>query len=174
MTQGTERDDCNIDNIDEYHAMRDEALTNVKAPPPSEYDIAQFEEAFADNDGEYDYDGSERNAKQRALIWYSDTLYSASELSFIMPKVVPHYKEFDGVKTIQRLTGMYPEAYFLPSREYGVAIFVYPPNGTTALKKPNKIEMERLKADSYTIHVILREDKLIHVIELWFDAAKKL
>ncbi|MGZ8884623.1 MAG: hypothetical protein ACXW02_07330 [Halobacteriota archaeon] len=169
MTLGTERDDCNIDNIDEYHAMRDEALTNVKAPPPSEYDIAQFKEAFADDEGEYDYDGSERNAKQRALIWYSDTLYSASELSVIMPKVVPHYKEFDGVKTIQLLTGMYPEAYFLPSREYGVAIFVYPPNGTTALKKPNKIEMERLKADSYTIHVILREDKLIHVIELWFD-----
>jgi len=49
--------DCNLDNIDEYHAMRDEALTNVKAPPPSEYDIAQFKEAFADNGGEYDYDG---------------------------------------------------------------------------------------------------------------------
>jgi hypothetical protein len=64
---------------------------------------------------------------------------------------------------------MYPEAYFLPSREYGVAIFVYPPNGTTALKKPNKTEMGRLKADSCTIHVIQREDKLIHVIELWFD-----
>jgi len=172
MTRGTERDaaDCNIDNLDEYHAMRDEALTNVKAPPPSEYDIAQFKEAFADNEGgEYDYDRSERNAKQRASIWYSDTLYSASELRVTMPKVVPNYNEFDGVKTIQLLTAMYPEAYFLPSREYGVAIFVYPPNGTKALKKPNKIEMERLKADSYTIHVIQREDKLIHVIELWFD-----
>ena len=51
--------DCNIDTIAEYHAMRDEALTNVKAPPPSEYDIAQFKEAFADNDGEYDYDRPE-------------------------------------------------------------------------------------------------------------------
>jgi hypothetical protein len=167
MTRGTEREpaDCNIDIIDEYHAMRDEALTNVKAPPPSKYDIAQFKEAFADIDGEYDYE----NAQQRALIWYSDTLYSAPELRVIMPEVVPHYNEFDGVKTIQLLTAMYPEAYFLPSREYGVAIFVYPPNDTTTLKKPNKIEMERLKADSYTIHVILREDKLIHVIELWFD-----
>jgi hypothetical protein len=149
--------------------MRDEALTNVKAPPPSEYDIAQFKEAFTDNDDEYDYDGPERNAKQRALIWYSDTLYSAWELRVIMPKVVPSYNEFDGVKTIQLLTGMYPEAYFLPSREYGVAIFVYPPNGTTALKKPNKIEIEQLKADSCTIHVILRQGQLIHVIELWFD-----
>jgi hypothetical protein len=148
--------------------MRDEALANVRAPPPSEYDIAQFKEAFADNEGEYEYDGSERNAQQRALIWYSDTLYSVSELRVTMPEVVPNYKEFDGVKTIQLLTYMYPDAYFLPSREYGVAIFVYPPNGTTALKKPNKIEMERLKADSCTIHVILREDKLIHVIELWF------
>ena len=46
MTRGTERDaaDCNIDNIDEYHALRDEALTNVKAPPPNEYDIAQFKD----------------------------------------------------------------------------------------------------------------------------------
>jgi hypothetical protein len=34
MMRGTGRDDCNIDNINEYHAMRDEALTNVKAPPP--------------------------------------------------------------------------------------------------------------------------------------------
>ncbi len=171
MTRGTEREaaDCNMDIIDEYHAMRDEALTNVKAPPPSEYDIAQFKEAFTDNDDEYDYDGPERNAKQRALIWYSDTLYSASELRVTMPKVVPSYNEFDGVKTLQLLTAMYPDAYFLPSREYGVAIFVYPPNGTTALKKPNKIEMEQLKADSCTIHVIQREDKLIHVIELWFD-----
>jgi hypothetical protein len=169
MTRGTEPENCNIDNIDEYHAMRDEALTNVKAPPPSEYDIAQFKEAFADNDGEYDYDKPERNAKQHALIWYSDTLYSASELRVIMPKIVPSYNEFDGVKTIQLLTAMYPEAYFLPSREYGVAIFVYPPNGTTALKKPNKIEMEQLKADSCTIHVIQREGELIHVIELSFD-----
>jgi hypothetical protein len=169
MTRGTKRDDCNIDDIDEYHAMRDEALTNVKAPPPSEYDVAQFKEAFADNGREYDYDGPEPNAKQRALIWYSDTLYCASELRVIMPEVVPTYNEFGGVKTIQLLTGMYPEAYFLPSREYGVAIFVYPPNSTTALKKPNKIEMERLKADSYTIHVIQREDTLIHVIGLWFD-----
>ena len=160
--------DCNIDNIDEYHAMRDEALTNVKAPPPSEYDKAEFKEAFANNDGEYDYDTPERNAKHRALIWYSDTLYSASDLRVIMPKIVPHYNEFDGVKTIQLLTDMYPEAYFLPSREYGVAIFVYPPEGTTALKKPNKIEMERLKAYNYTIHVIQLEDTLIHVIELWF------
>jgi len=169
MTRGTEPENCNIDNIDEYHAMRDEALTNVKTPPPSEYDIAQFKEAFADNGGEYDYDGSERNAKKRALIWYSYTLYSASELCVIMPEVVPNYNEFDGVKTIQLLTDMYPEAYFLPSREYGVAIFVYPPNGTTALKTPNKIEMERLKADSCTIHVIQRDDRLIHVIELWFE-----
>lgn len=169
MTRGTEHDECNIDNIDAYHAMRDEALTNVRAPPPSEYDIAQLKEAFANINGEYDHDGSERNATQRALIWYSDTLYSASELRVIMPKVVPNYKEFDGVTTIQLLTHMYPEAYFLPSREYGVAIFVYPPSDTMALKKPNKIEMERLKADSYTIHVILREDKLIHVIELTFD-----
>ena len=171
MTRGTERDaaDCNIDNIDEYHAMRDEAFTNVKAPPPSEYDIAQFKEAFADNDDEFDYDRPERNAKQRALIWYSDTLYSASELLVIMPEVVPDCNEFDGVKTIQLLTVMYPEAYFLPSREYGVAIFIYPPNGTTALKTPNKIEIERLKADSCTIHVIQREDKLIHVIGLSFD-----
>lgn len=161
--------DCNIDNVDEYHAMRDEALTNVKAPPPSEYDIAQFKEAFADNDGEYDYDRTERNAKQQALIWYSDTLYSASELRGIVPEIVPSYNEFDGVKTIQLLTTMYPQAYFLPSREYGVAIFVYPPSGTAALKTPNKTEMERLKADSCTIHVIQREDKLIHVIELSFD-----
>jgi hypothetical protein len=159
MTRGTERDDCNIDNIDECHATRDEALTNVKAPPPSEYDIAQLKEVFADISGEYDYDGSERNAKQRDLIWYSDTLYSASELRVIMPKVVPNYKEFDGVKTVQLLTVMYPEAYFLPSREYGVAIFVYPRNGATALKKPNKIEMERLKADGYTIHVIQHEGR---------------
>jgi hypothetical protein len=169
MTRGIERDDCNIDNIDELHAMRDEALTNVKAPPPSEYDIEQFKEVFADNEENSDYDRQERNAKQRALIWYSDTLYSASELLVIMPKVVPDYNEFDGVKTIQLLTSMYPEAYFLPSREHGVAIFIYPPNGTTALKKPNKIEMERLKADSYTIHVTQREGELIHVIELWFD-----
>jgi hypothetical protein len=161
--------DCNIDNIDEYHAMRDEALTNAKAPPPSEYDITQFKEAFGDNDGKYDYNKQERNAKQRDLIWYSDTLYSASELRVIMPEVVKHYNEFDGVKTIQLLTAMYPEAYFLPSREYGVAIFVYPPNGTIALKTPNKIEMERLKADSCTIHVIQRESELIHVIELWFE-----
>ena len=169
MTRGSERDDCNIDNIDEQHAMRDEALTNVKAPPPSEYDIAQFKEAFADNEEDSDYDRQERNAKQRALIWYSDTLYSASELRVIMPEVVPDYNEFDGVKTTQLLTSMYPEAYFLPSREYSVAIFVYPPNSTTALKKPNKMEMERLKADSCTIHVIQREGELIHVIELWFD-----
>ncbi len=47
MTRGTEPENCNIDTIDEYHAMRDEALTNVKAPPPSEYDIAQFKEARA-------------------------------------------------------------------------------------------------------------------------------
>jgi hypothetical protein len=116
--------------------MRDEALTNVKAPPPSEYDIAQFKEAFADNEEDSDYDRQERNAKQRALIWYSDTFYSASELRVIMPKVVPDYNEFDGVKTIQLLTSMYPEAYFLPSREYGVAIFVYPPNSTTGVKEP--------------------------------------
>ena len=172
MTRGTEPDDCNIDHIDEYHAMRDEALTNVKAPPPSEYDIAQLKEAFADINREYDYDGSERNAKLPALIWYSDTLYSASELRGVMPKVVPNYKEFDAVKTIQLLTDMYPQAYFLPSREYGVAIFVYPPSDGTALRKPNKMDMERLKADSSTIHVILREDELIHVIELSFDAAK--
>jgi len=171
MARGTEPENCNIDNIDEYHAMRDEALMNVRAPPPSEYDIAQFKEAFTANDDEYDYDmpKPERNAKQRALIWYSDTLYSGSELRVIMPKVVPRYNEFDGVKTTQLLTIMYPEAYFLPSREYGVAIFVYPPNGTTALKKPNKIEMERLKTDSCTIHVIQREGELIHVIELSFD-----
>ena len=86
-----------------------------------------------------------------------------------MPKVVPDYNEFDGVKTIQLLTAMYPEAFFLPGKEYGVAIFVYPPNDMTALKKPNKIEMEQLKADSYTIHVTQREGELIHVIELWFD-----
>jgi hypothetical protein len=169
MTRGAERDRCNIDNIDEYHAMRDLALTNVKAPPPSEFDIAQLKEAFADVSGEYDCDGSERNAKQRALIWYSDTLYSASKLRVVMPEVLPNYKEFDGVTTIQLLTAMYPEAYFLPSRAYGVAIFVYPPKGTTALKKPNKIEMGRLKADGYSIHVIQREDQLIHVIEVWFD-----
>jgi len=48
--------------------MRDEALTNVRAPPPSEYDIAEFKEAFADINNEYDYD----NAKQ-PLIWYSFT-----------------------------------------------------------------------------------------------------
>jgi hypothetical protein len=161
--------DCNIDNIDEYHAMRDEALTNVKAPPPSEYDIAQFKEAFAGNVGEYDYGGSERKTKKRALIWYSDTLYSASDLRVNMPEVVPSYNEFDGVKTIELLTAMYPDALFLPSKEYGVAIFIYPPNGTTALKKPNKIEIKRLKADSCTIHVIQREGKLIHVIELTFD-----
>jgi hypothetical protein len=34
--------------------------------------------------------------------------------------------------------------------------------------------MERLKADSCTIHVTQREGELIHVIELWFDWAKKL
>jgi hypothetical protein len=171
MTRETERNaaDCNIDNINEYHAIRDDALTNVKAPPPSEYDIAQFKEAFADNDGEYDYSKPERNAKQHVLIWYSDTLYSASDLQAIMPKIVPSYHEFDGVKTIQRLTAMYPEAYFLPSREYGIAIFVYPPDGTTALKKPNKIDIDRLKAESCTIHVIQREGDLIHVIELLFD-----
>ena len=55
MTRGIERNDCNIDNIDELHAMRDEALTNVKAPPPSEYDIAQFKEAFADTEDYSDY-----------------------------------------------------------------------------------------------------------------------
>src|SRR5665647_731024 len=154
MTQGTERDDCNIDNIDEYHVMRDEVLTNVKAPPPSEYDIAQFKEAFAGNDDESHYDIQERNVKQRALIWYSDTLYSASDLRVIMPEVVPSYNEFDGVNTIQLLTDMYPEAYFLPSKEYGVAIFVYPPDGAKALKKPNKTEIEQFKADSCTIHVI--------------------
>jgi len=104
VARGTEPENCNIDNIDEYHAMRDEALANVRAPPPSEYDIAQFKEAFADNEGEYEYDGSERNAQQRALIWYSDTLYSVSELRVTMPEVVPNYKEFDGVKTIQLLT----------------------------------------------------------------------
>lgn len=91
MTRGIERDDCNKDNVDGHHAMRDEALTNVKAPPPSEYDIAQFKEAFADNEEDSDYDRQERNAKQRALIWYSDTLYSASELGVIMPKVIPDY-----------------------------------------------------------------------------------
>ncbi|MGZ8889709.1 MAG: hypothetical protein ACXW1D_09300 [Halobacteriota archaeon] len=37
MTRGTEPENCNIDNIDEYHAMRDEASANVRAPPPSEY-----------------------------------------------------------------------------------------------------------------------------------------
>jgi hypothetical protein len=89
-----------------------------------------------------------------------------------MSKIVPHYKEFDAVETIQLLTDMYPEAYFLPGREYGVAIFVYPPSAMTALRKPNKIEMERLKADSYTVHVVLREDELIHVIELTFYSAK--
>jgi hypothetical protein len=149
--------------------MRDEALTNVKAPPPSEYDIAQFKEAFADNEEESDFGIHERNAKQRALIWYSDTLYNASDLRAIMPEVVPDHHEFDGIKTIQLLTAMYREAYFLPSREYGVAIFVYPPDGTKALKKPNKIEMERLKADSCTIHVIQREGELIHVLEFWFE-----
>jgi len=163
VARGTEPENCNIDIIDESHAMRDEALTNVRAPPPSEYDIAEFKEAFADIGNEYDYD----NAKQ-PLIWYSDTLYTASELRFIMPEVLPNYHAFDGVKTIQLLTAMYPEAYFLPSREYGVAIFVYPPEGTKALKKPNEIEMERLKAYNYTIHVIQLEDTLIHVIELWF------
>ena len=56
MTRGIERYDCNIDNIFELHAMRDEALTNVKAPPPSEYDIAQFKEVFADNEENSDYD----------------------------------------------------------------------------------------------------------------------
>ena len=169
MTRGAEPENCNIDNIDEYHAMRDEALTNARAPPPSEYDIAQFKEAFADNDGEYDYERPERNAKQHALIWYSDTLYTASALRVVVPEIVPSYNEFDGAKTIQLLTAMYPEAYFLPSREYGVAIFVYPPNSATTLKKPNKMEMERLKADSCTIHVTQREGELIHVIELWFD-----
>jgi hypothetical protein len=37
MTRGTEPENCNTDNIDEYHAMRDEASVNVRAPPPSEY-----------------------------------------------------------------------------------------------------------------------------------------
>ena len=169
MARGTEPENCNIDNIDEYHAMRDEALTNVRAPPPSEYNITQLKEAFADIAGENDYDGPERNAKQLAFISYSDALYSASELRATMPEVVLNYNEFDGVETIQLLTAMYPESYFLPSREYGVAIFVYPPNDTTALKKPNKIEMERLNADSCTIHVIQREGELIHVIQLSFD-----
>jgi len=59
MARGTEPENCNIDNIDEYHAMRDEALTNVRAPPPSEYDITQLKEAFADIAGENDYDGPE-------------------------------------------------------------------------------------------------------------------
>jgi hypothetical protein len=165
MTRGTEPENCNIENIDEYHAMRDEALTNARVPPPSEHDIAQFKEAFADIDGEYDY----KNAKQRAFVWYSDTLYTAPELRATMPEAVPNHNKFDGVKTIQLLTAMYPEAHFLPSREYGVAIFVYPSNGNTALKKPNKIEIGRLKADSCMIHVIQREGELIHVIELWFD-----
>jgi hypothetical protein len=161
--------DCNIDNIDEFHAMRDEALTNVKAPPPSEYDLAEFKAAFADSDHESDYDIHDRNAKHPALIWYSDTLYSASDLRAMMPEVVPIYNEFDGVKTIQLLTDMYSEACFLPSREYGVALFIYPPDGMKALNKPTKTDMERLKADSYTIHVIQREGKLMHVMELWFD-----
>ena len=48
-----------IDDIDEYDAVRDNALKSAHPPPPHSEDIRQLIEAYTDSDSDYDFEHPE-------------------------------------------------------------------------------------------------------------------
>ncbi|MGZ7206267.1 MAG: hypothetical protein ACXVIV_06395 [Halobacteriota archaeon] len=135
-----------VDDFDEYYTLRAKALKNAHGPPPADKDIAQFKEAYADEGKGYTVEWPEANPIRRALVFWSDALYNKEQLRATVREIIPSHNEFDGVETIKLLTNLYPSAFFIPAREYSVAIYVVSTNGHP-LKKPSKSELKKLKTD---------------------------
>lgn len=135
-----------IEDPDKYNRIRDAALTYAHVPPPTEADIAQFREAFADINEAYGDARPEMTTMQHALIFWSDSLYTAQQLRTIVPDIIPLCNNFDGKETTTFLTRRYRNAWFIPAREFSVAIYVVNQHDRP-LTKPSEAEQERLKVD---------------------------
>src|SRR5665647_1302101 len=113
-----------IEDLDQYHTARDKALANVRAPPPTLDDIAQLKEAYADESPSYNWNHPEQNAKQRALAFWSDSLYTGDQLREVMPSIVTSYNKFS-TAIIEELVKLLPGALWLPAREHSVALYQF-------------------------------------------------
>ena len=158
-----------IEDPDEYNRIRDGALTYAHTPPPTDADIAQFREAYADKNEAYIDTQAGANPIHRALIFWSDSLYTAKQLRAIVPDIIPSYNEFDGRETIKLLTRLYPNAWFIPAREYSVATYVVNKKNRP-LKKPSADQQVRLKVDScdYYPAALDGSEMLTDVIRMWW------
>jgi hypothetical protein len=158
-----------IEDIDAYNAARGCALSSVKAPPPDEYDREQLKEAYADLSPSYNWDHPGRNVYRRAAFYWSETLYTAAQLREILPPIIPTYNAFNGIDTVERLTAMYPDAFFLPGREHSPVIYVYSADGST-LRSPNEREKAELAVDEVLWDPIQRltDEVMTYVLRLWW------
>lgn len=157
-----------IDDIDEYDAVRDNALKSAHPPPPHSEDIRQLIEAYADSDSDYDFEHPEENHLKRALHFWSDTFCNAMFLRDIIQRAIIDYNEFDAVKTVELLTSIYPDAYFLAAREYSVAIYVFSQDGNI-LTKPTEAQEKALKVDEVFYYPIQRHNEVpTGIIRFWW------
>jgi hypothetical protein len=158
-----------IENVDAYHAARGLALASVRAPPPSERDRAQLEETYADLSPSYNWDHPDQNEYRRAAFYWSETLYTAAQLREILPPIIPAYNAFNGIDTVEQLTAMYPEAYFLPGREHSPVIYAYSVDGST-LRKPDQREKAELAVDEVFCFPTQRNGAEVttYILRLWW------
>ncbi len=136
-----------IEDPNEYNRMRDSALMYAHAPPPTDADIAQFREAYADINGAAVDTQPGTNPIQQALIFWSDSLYTAEQLRAIVPDIIPVYNNFDGKETTALLARRYRNAWFVPAREFGVTVYVVNTKDRP-LKKLSEAEQAQLEVDS--------------------------
>ncbi len=134
-----------IYDLDSYYQFKRRALSSVRSPPPSESDINEFKEAYADASPDYNWDDLTANNPRRALVWWSNTFYTGEQLKETVPQVISSYNAFDSVETIQTLLQFYPDALFLPARESSVCVYVFSADGQP-LRQLSEQEVSTLKA----------------------------
>ncbi len=136
-----------IEDPDEYNRVRDVALTYAHVPPPTDADTAQLREAFADVNETGIETQPGTNSIERALIFWSDSLYTGKQLRAIVPDTIPAYNNFDGKETTTFLTRRYRNAWFIPAREFSVTVYVVNTKDHP-LKKLSEAEQAQLKVES--------------------------
>ncbi len=135
-----------VEDPDEYSSIRDAAITYAHVPPPTDADVAQFREAYADINSIADVSSGTKPI-QHALIFWSDSLYTAEQLRAIVPDIIPSYHNFDGTEATTFLTRRYRNAWFIPAREFSVTVYVVNTKDRP-LKKPSEAERAQLKVDT--------------------------
>ncbi len=158
-----------VDDVRLYDLKRAKALRCAEWPPVSSADVNQFKEAYADLQEGYNFTNPEANPVQRALVFWSDSLYTGDELRTIVPDIISSYASFDGVDTVKTLTELYPDALFLPGREISVVIYAVS-QFRSALRTPTTSERATLKVSECSFYEDGR--RVLHetaTLRLWWD-----